>query len=323
MQDKDLLEKFVNHLLVNYSPKKELVLELANILKMEKESVLRRLNGKVQFTIKEMRLIAQKLDISMDILLCGKTKNTLLPVELLMPLSQRSVDTLVDRMEIVMDMVLKNTLNKPSHLGYIFSSLPIEFFSPYDHLCKFMYFKWAYFFTDTSLGSDYKKWQLPQKIQLYQKELIDYWRNFESIFYIWDNPVIWNLTKEISLFYKMKILDEEDISLIKKDIHDMLDKIESCIEERKNGDVAPFDLYISSVNIGMSCIYYYSDDHYLLNYQTPFLWSDFHRNNESFDKVNAWINSMKKVSTLISGSGVVGRYIFFDEQHKIVENNIF
>ncbi|MDU1906377.1 MAG: helix-turn-helix domain-containing protein [Dysgonomonas sp.] len=323
MPEKDLLEKFVDHLLVNYSPKKELVPELANILKMEKESVLRRLNGKVQFTIKEMGLIAQKLNISIDTLLCDKTKSTLLPVELLMPLSQRSMNTLIDEIEMVKNTILKDTLNKPCHLGYIFNSLPVEFFSPYDYLCKFMYFRWAYFFTDTSLGSGYKKWQLPQKLEMHHKDLVDYWNNFESAFYIWDNPVIWNLMKEIGLFYKMKILDEDDVLLIKKDLHDMLNNIESCIEERKNRDVTPFDLYISSVNIGMSCIYYYSDDQYLIDYQTPFIWSGLHKNNESFDKINTWINSMKKVSTLISGSGVIDRYIFFDEQHKIVDGTIF
>lgn len=318
MQGKDLPEKFVGYLHSNYPQKKELVSLLADILKIEKESVSRRLNDKVQFTAREIGIIAEKLDISLDQLLKRKSDSTLMSLDLIMPLSFDSIEKLVNEIGLNTNRV-KELSYESLRLGYIFSSLPIEFYSPYEHLCKFMYFKWAYRYTKESLSLRYKNWQIPPEINFYHEELIDCRNNLESIFYIWDNPVIWNLVQEIDLFHKMRVISSDDVLLITKDLHSLLDNIEMGIRGIINEEKS-FDLYISSINIGVSCVCYYSKDCSLIEYNEPFAWSVILGNTETFNKIYNWINSMKNVSTLISGSGAIDRRIFFDEQHKIVDS---
>jgi len=324
MHEKDLHDKFIGYLHSIYPKKRELISILTDILKIERESISRRLNGKVLFTVREIGKIAEKLDISLDHLLNKKSDSTLLSLDLIRPLSLNSIDSLIKRIKLH-----KNTLEeiggKPLHIGYIFDSLPVEFFSVYSNLCKFMYFKWVRHFTTENLHIDYTGWKLPEVINEYHRDIRNIWKKSESIFYIWDNPVIWNLTKEIDLFYRMRILNENDVFLIKQDLHNLLENIEmrtaNNIENCESSE-NQFELYISSVNIGVSCIYYYAPGFSLIYYNTPFAHSDLYEDIEAFNNVYKWINSMKKVSTLISGSGAMERRIFFDEQHKIIDNCI-
>jgi len=322
MYEKKLHEKFVGYLNIIYPRKKELTTILADILGIERESVSRRLNGKVLFTVNEIGKISEKLDISLDRLLNKRPNATLFSLELSMPLTFSSINMLVELTSVYKDK-LKELSENSMHIGYIFYTLPLEFFMPYSNLSKFMYFKWAYYFVKEDFFKNYTSWQIPPKILEYHKEIIDCWVRYETLFYIWDNPVIWNLMKEVNFLYKMQILSENDVSLIKKDLHDLLNNIEMQtrgVINSNNGFGNPIDLYISSVNIGATCIYYHSSNKFLVQYITPFLQSAIREDVDTFNKMYDWINSMKSVSTLISGSGAVERRLFFDEQHKIVDS---
>lgn len=320
IKEKDLLEKFRNYLYSNYPDKKELVSRLANILKMERESVLRRLRGNVQFTVGETGMIARALDISIDYLITGKTESILFSMDLLMPSNIDSMDSLIKELDASRSMI-KKISGRPLHAGYIFDSLPIEFYAPHEHLSKFMYYKWAYYFTDENFRMDFPNWQIPQEIKEIQEEIIGYRKYFESMFYIWDNPVVPTLIRDMETLYKMRIINEGDIALIKSDLHHMLNDIEMDINSRSSNDNEKgelFDLYVSDINIGVSCGYF-SPDCPLIHYKLPFTRTLLHENPEGCNKIYKWVNSMKTVSTLISGSGTIDRRIFFDKQHKIVE----
>lgn len=325
LQKKDLLEKFRDHLYLHYPNKKELVSVLADILNMESVSISRRLNGKIQFTVREMGIVADKLNISIDNLIKEKTDSDsiLLSVKLLMPSSSESLESLVKEIETSKNK-LKKMLEDPLRAGYIFDSLPVEFFAPYQHLCKFFYYKWAYYFTDENIHMDYSNWLIPDSIKELQAELVSCQHNFQSIFYIWDNPLIINLIREIDVFAKMRIIKDEDILLIKEDLHHMLNDVEMNIanegSREKNGGPS-IELYISNIKIGVSCICYDSQDYSFVNYGLPFAQASLQEDVYAYNKVYQWINSIKKISTLISGSGAINRRIFFDEQHKIIDNS--
>ena len=322
MQEEDLHKKFLEYLYSNYPRKRELISILADTLKIERESVSRRLNGKVLFTVKEIGKIAEKLEISIDHLLNKKVSSPLLFSELTIPYHFDSMDALIKAMEDN-TCKLKEICKNPIHIGCLFESLPIEFYTSHEHLNKFMYFKWGSYFVKSDPHKEYAKWQIPEQINHYHKELIECWNKHESVLYIWDSPLIWNLSKEISLFYKMRILKKEDVDSIKKDLHLLLDNVEAHTNGLNGNSVLSgknIDLYISNTNIGASCTYYQSPEATLVQYRTPFLQTTIYKDPDAFRKTYEWINSMKKVSTLISGSGAVERYIFFDEQHKIVDS---
>lgn len=324
MYEKDLHEKFVSYLHVCYPRKRELISLLTDILILERESVSRRLNGKVLFTVNEIGKVARCLNVSIDRLLEKNQNPPLFPLNLIMPLRLESIDVLIEQIDKNKEK-LKCVEEYPFEVGHIFDSLPVEYFMSYTYLCKFMYFKWAYFFVGNNSFKDYNTWRVPLQIYDYHDELIKCWNNYDAIFYIWDNPVIWNLVGEINLFYKMRILNEKDVALIKKDLHDLLDDVEMRTKETGNGkDISKknADLYISSVNIGVTCIYFQSPEISFIHYKPPFALPALYKDAESFNLIYDWINSMKRVSTLVSGSGAVERRIFFDKQHEIVEKEL-
>lgn len=324
-KNKDLLESFRDFLNSSYQNKKELISILSNILKAEPISISRRLNGNIQFTIREMGMICESLNISIDHLLTKEPDSILLSMNLLMPSSSGLLESLEKEIE-ESKKKLKKIENKPIHVGYVFDSIPIEFIAPYPNLCKFFYYRWAYYFSDEYIHRDYSNWSIPPSIKQNQEELIDFRNNFfESIFYIWDYPVISNIAREIAIFKQMGIISDEDALEIKQSLHSMLYDIESLIinEEAKNSvERSSFELYISNIKIGFTCIYYDCKEDSFIHYNLPFSQTTRIENNiDAFNKVYRWVNSIKKISTLISGSGAIYRRIFFEEQHKIIDSN--
>lgn len=315
MQEKDLHEKFVNYLKSNYPNKKELTTMLSDILKIERESITRRLNDKVLFTIREMGKIAGKLNISVDSLIFQKQNITLLPLDLIMPMEFDSMDQLIDIVGSIKNILMDSS--DQSDVGHVFNSLPVEFFFPYTNLSKFMYFKWEYYFVKDGFRKEYASWKIPNLLHKYHEELINCWHSYKTIFYIWDNSVIWNLVNEINYLYRARLIGKEDIILIKNDIHCLLDDIEF---KTKNANAErSIDIYISSVNVDITCTYFVSPKKSLMYYKSSFIQSVIYDNTEACDKIRTWINSMKKMSTLITGSGVIEGRLFFDQQHKIID----
>lgn len=322
MREKDLHERFVNYLHLSYPKRRELTTILTDILKIERESIVRRLNGKVLFTVNEIGRIAEELDFSIDPLLKENPNRVLLPLDLVMPSNVDSVDSLIQVIANSAKILKKMTQESPVYTGQIFDSLPLEFFIPYTNLCKFMYFKWMNYLVKDNFYNDYASWQIPMEIKRCQDELMDCWNDSNVLFYIWDNPVIWNLTKEIEYLYKMRILNLNDVELIKKDLHGLLNDVElrtRGINDEHDSPAKSIDMYVSSVNIGMSCTYFQSSTDAYVYYKAPFFHSVVHQNGEMFDKMYEWINSMKRISTLITGCGAIERRLFFDEQHIIVD----
>lgn len=318
----DLHQNFVDYLYSNYSSKKELTDTLVDILKIDRESVLRRLNNKVLFTAKEIGKIAEKLNISLDYMLSKNTDSIFLPLNLVMPHTIESVDDYFKLFSNDIQLLEKISIESPLHIGYIFDTLPINFYAPYEYLYKYICFKNMSFYIKTRFYEKYSHWQIPKELHDYKKLVTKCLDNCESIFYIWNNPVITNLIKDLNFSYKLKLIEKEEVQLIKKDIHLLLNNIVNraqMVKKDINSITKPIDLYILNINITFSCVYVHSKANTLLQFRTPFPYSKLCRNTKEFYTVYNWMNSMKKLSTLVSDSGIVERNLFFEEQHEIVD----
>ena len=318
MDNYDLHERFVYYLQTNYPNKRELVTLLADILKIERESVSRRLNGKVLFTVKEIGSITRQLNISLDRLLDQQSRLSFLPLTTINPYSVSSMDAFYDRTILYKDK-LKMISNQSPAVGQIFDALPIEFFSTYSNLCRFIYYKWAHFFLKASYETDFTKWEIPDKIKACHVELLDMFNDFKSVFYIWNKPVIWNLMGEINYFQSIRLLKTQDVTVLKSELHALLERVEEFARINNTMQYTDAALYVSSINIGASCTYFSTPNESLIYYRTPFLMSTLYEDADTFHMIYEWINSMKEISTLVSGSGEKERRIFFDEQHRIVD----
>lgn len=316
----NLHERFVQGLKEKFTRRSELVNLISEILFIEKESASRRLSGRVNFSVDEIGILACKLGISLDSLLYPIDSTLMVPFVMNCPKKQTSFDVVIEILEKSVSQH-RELIREPAGIVTVFDSLPIEFFVHYPELCKFLYFKWGHFFVGTSEFKDYRNWRMPAKLDSLHKELMDCYACYQSAVYIWDNPVIWNLTNDIRYLLQIDMLQREDAAKIKADVHRMLDDVEGVASGMPNADSAleNKEFYVSSINIGMTVTCITGKNRSMSFFKTFFVNSYTSPDRNFCMSAGSWINGMKKVSTLISGSGEKERTLFFKEQHRIVD----
>ena len=316
-----LLDRFINALHGKTEKRRELVQFISETLHIEKESASRRLNKKVYFSIDEMGILSTKLGISLDLLQSyDKGFPHLTAYSLQAPMSLDSMNSLTLKIETSLHL-LKDLCREPTEYGAFFSSLPIVFQIPYKNLLKFTYFKWGYYHIGPEKFSEYSSWSIPKEILDLNPKITDVCNKWTKVLYLWDISTIWNLVKDIKYFKSTYILDQKNAELIKKDLHEMLYNIENAANQINNSILhrPKSELYVSSVNLGANHSYFISPNRGYCASHSHFVGLNYSDNYDMCLKVQKWINSMKKICTLISGCGIKGRRMFFYDQHETVD----
>lgn len=315
----DLNDSFLKALKEKFSKQSELISAVEDILKIERESAYRRIKGIVQFSIREMGCLANELNISLDNLLMNNQTNVL-QVHMLCPRSEDSLEKRVQRVNEYLEKVKAIEDHPDSEMGVVYTNLPMEFYSTYRHLLKFIYFKWGNYYVGPEKYKDFAKWKLPVDIKNYHVNVMKMFDKIKKFVYIWDKSIIWNLTKELNYFSEAGMIEEEDVANIKSDLHNMLNDLERLVAAggpENNSDKIEF--YVSHVRIAVTYCYLYSNT-YWASYITSYsMLSTINENKDTCNHVRGWVKSMKKVSTLISGTCDKERILFFKEQHQIVD----
>lgn len=319
----DLHEEFIKALHAKI-PKKELTGRVADMLLIEKDSAYRRVSGKVAFTTREIGIIADKLNISLDrIMRQNEEFITWLPFVFQSPLKTHSIDCLFDTIDTSLDMISNITENGtegPVEMGSFCSSFPIElcFYSP--PLLKFMFFKWGHNCVGTEEFNHYAEWELPDRVELIFQKMERIYQ-FDQIYYIWDSSMIWTLVNEINTLHVMGVIKTPERDQIREALKEMMVKSEHSL----NGNYTPVygpdasDFYISNQYMGFTCYYCVCGERHFVAFQSNFNFCVIDDNLETFHKLKDWMDSFKRLSTKLSGSGRIERKLFFDEQQTIIE----
>ena len=324
MSQIDLLDTFINALHCRINKKSDLVNFIADSLNIEKESVYRRLNKKVYFSVTEVGLLSAKLGISIDRILNYKYKYGYASppaYTLYLPKRVQSIDSLIDSIEINLKL-LEDISKESTEFGQTFLSLPIEFVIRHNNLLKFIYFKWGYYYTGSKDYDNFSLWQIPERLLSINNKITEIYRRWKSITYLWDMSSIWCLVKDIEYFNSIHALNPNDTEALKCDLHKMLYNMEQVAAGISINyfDSDRIQIYISTVQMGGELAYYISNEKQYSSFHTYFIGSKFSDDRQTCMQVHDWIDSMKKVCTLISNSGAKERTLFFNEQHQIVDN---
>lgn len=315
-------EEFIDALRKKIPHRPELVKEVSRILKIEKEPASRRLNGNVSFSVNEMGALARELSISLDTLLHKGDQLRWVPYIFELPWRQTSFDPLITLIEEHIARSKKICSAPRSEFGAVYGSLPLEFFMPYDELMKFFLFKWGVFFVGTDEFNDYASWEVPDRFYPIREKLSNLCINRGKVMYIWDDTMIWALVKELSYLCVMHTIDDESRERIRTELHRVLTDIEAYI--KKLNDSAPMEpevsFYISTVQIGVNSWYHISEKGYSAFFETHFTRTPLSEDPESCLAIREWINSLKTISYMVSGSGHKERRLFFEEQHRIIDS---
>lgn len=316
----NLHDAFIKSLHDKIPNKKFLVDRISDILNIEKEPASRRINGKVLFSVQEMGIVAKELGIVIDSLLHQEVKYQWVPILLGAPMSVGNMSDLTCIIENTLSCMLRIS-QKPTTFGTIFHTLPIELFCDYPYLTKFMFFRWGYYFVGIEEFDDFSGWELPTELMHFTSKINRINVNVQKSLYIWDESLIWTFVREVNYLRKLHIINEKDTTNIREELKYMLDQLEKCLKLNSYPTVMGEEVrfYFSNVNVGITSLYFSSDDQYLSTLQTSFSFSRLDESYENFRNIKSWVDSFKNISTLISGSGSLERRQFFRRQHRIID----
>ena len=322
MKKRDLHDEFIDELGNRIPKRADLISRASDILRLEKESIYRRMAGKVNFSIREMGILAKELHISLDSLLYREEDTQWFPFILGIPLKFHSINALCDMVDLNLKRIGNISRAGPCETGKVYHTLPLELFIHFPLIMKFMFFKWGNYFVNSEEFNNFSRWELPDRLSTITEKYHDI-NNFQKAFYIWDNSLIWALSKEIDNFYRMHIITPQEKEEIKNDLKSLLLKLEKTL----NGTFIPniplgpqIAFYVSSIPMGFTSCYYQSETQRLATLQTNFSFSLLENSKENLDKVKEWIKSFRNISTLLSESGRIERRLFFEAQYKIIDN---
>ena len=167
---------------------------ISDILRLEKESVYRRIAGRVNFSVREMGILARELGVSLDSLLYRDKEFQWLPFRLESPQQFRSMDSFYEMIEFNQKCIGEITRDEPGETGNVYNSLPLEFFISSPLLTKFMFFKWGNYFVRSEEFNSFSGWELPDRVKAIAARCAGLYYIREA-FYIWDSSLVWTLVR--------------------------------------------------------------------------------------------------------------------------------
>jgi hypothetical protein len=292
---------------------------IADILDIDKDAVYRRLRGKVEFSFTEMAMIARNLGISLDdlagienvpngknthLVLCNQINPTTSDyeafdrhVKLLRSIKDEPGTTILDAQNV----------------------FPHYLFLGYENITKFYLFRWS---QASGCGNpfSFSDINIPDRLRAIHEDMYKYARHISSTLYVFNCLLFQRCVMHLKYYAKVRMIKEEEVSLIKHDMNALLDYIEDLAIKGKYPETGKeVSIYLSDINFdaNYSCLkcshtYFTLLKAYLLNFVGSY-------NSDVYNETYAWIRNLQRMSTLITVSGEKMRATFFDEQRKIID----
>lgn len=320
MDEKCLHSAFVKAL-EGIIPKKTVLADfISKTLCIEKETAYRRLRGEVHFSFREVGLLAEKLNISLDDLIIKNGSGLQKKMIMELPLNylagtygQLQILDMVNYLEVF-------TREANSEYGAALSGIPFSLFLQYSFLARFFRLKYVNHAESTFACVPFEKIkESDAKIQ-YRNELYFLYRQISHTYYIWDRTIIPTLVNDIKYSNSIRLITDTELSELKRELHRFLDDLEYTASQgvfKETGN--KFELYISDAHIDMTYAYMRSDKRNTSMLSSFILFFNTSEDKASFQKVNNWLKSLKRFSTLVSGIAERERIQFFEEQRSIVD----
>jgi len=311
-------KEFMSAIQSRISHKASLANTITELLDIDKDAVYRRLRGKVDFSFTEMATIAKSLGISLDVI-AGIENQQSRPAQI-------NISRQVNPTEFDYEMFdghvnfLKSIKDEPdTKIMEASNILPHYLYQDYEHLSHYYIFCWNHA-GNFGKALPYHEIIMPERLQVLQKETCRYARHISSTLYVLDCLVFQRLVTNIKYFARIRLINEEDVSLIKNDLMMFLDNFENMAIKGKHEETGnEVSIFISDIasDANYSCLK--SKNIHLTLLRAFIINATVTFDIEVFNAVTAWIRSLQRMSTLISVSGEKLRALFFEEQRQIVK----
>ncbi len=290
---------------------------LMDITPMSKEAAYRRLRGEIPFSTEEAIRICRKLNLSLDEMARVNREGSftfyLNPIFPPNPLEEYY------RMMTRIIQLLEQVKENPHSFAYKAQILiPLEFVYKYKLLNKHIFFKWIYQLKSNSDPIKFSDVHLPQKIYDIQKKYLSLSSEIKVSLII-DNYCFSNLVRDIKFFSNIGLISAEEVIEMKKEIHSILNDMESAANKKLPQNEFKLLLYITHTFFDASYIYIQNNSSQVCALRIYGINNLFCENTKICEAQKVWIESLIRYSTLISGSGELIRFNYFKKQREIVD----
>lgn len=291
---------------------------LMDILSISKEAVYRRLRGDALFTLYETVLISKKLGIPLNSFI-SPSENLIYELKPQRHYNLREIDyKMLEEFLGVLKMAAQEANSEFVLSANRFPEFPSHKFY---WLTKYSSFRWMYLNQDNS--NSVKRFDeifFPKRFFELAQEIVEGTMSVKNICYIWDDILFYGMVKEIKYFHGIHLINNEDLNFIKQDFHKLLDLLEQIAIKGQMPAGGKAQVYVSNVNFDATYCYLETDifnismiGAFSVNYLTA-------TDRLAILKMKERIQSIKRVSTLISESGEIQRQNFFKQQREYVDS---
>jgi len=292
---------------------------LSDILSIGRESVYRRLRGEINFTFEEVAILSKELNFSLDNLIgINKDSNALFNIHMLQKIDY--FDIYVNKIMEYGKLFRESSAQMPTRARMSVNTIPYFFHISYEALSKLRIYKWLYQNQKIKPGDKYSDFLLPKKIYDTHDAFFKDIQTVPNITIIMDNNVFWSVTKDIEYFLKRNLLSDDDLIILKKELHRMVDVIEKMATEGVCRNGVKVEMYISAVDLEASYLHYEYGDNQFAQVRIYSISAI-----DSFDPgictiQKQWMESQKRYSVLISESGEMQRFEYMNKQREYIDN---
>lgn len=317
--NKQLHEKFLVKLKQRIPERGRLSRFLIDALCIEKEAVYRRLRGEVQFTLAEAAVIARKLHISIDDIFSIAAKYRGYPFRLYGYnfFNMTEADYAIAEQYL---SVIRMAVNDPhSEFGYGSRIVPLHFSASYKRIFRLYMLRWLYQFDDPGATLPYAQVVIPARFQAYHDEFTEEVQKVKHTYFVWDDLLMYYMANDIRYFYRIGIMTDEDVALLKEELLQFLKDLESLASKGHYKTGNKVEIYVSNLNFEATYTYLYSEN-VQLSMMTAFSLSALTSlEAEACERMRTWIHSLKRTSTLISTCSEIDKAHFFKKQRDYLD----
>jgi hypothetical protein len=294
---------------------------LANLLSehlcIGREAAYRRVRGDVPFSFGEAATIAANLNLSLDTVI-GKSRDDIIPFYYTALSFSDLSDKNYELFKKNINVYNRGRHDPNSELAIAINMIPLTFLTKYIHLMRLRCYKWTYQHEGRENMVPYAALPFPER---FFRLGDDYSRAVEGMHdtYIIMDPMIFNyLVSDINYFVDVGLILPAETEHIKNELLLLLDDMERVAANGRYDSGNRLNLYISNTNFE-STYSYTMYEHgsvcclsiFTLNVLTSV-------DPTMLNMIKEWIQSLKRLSTLISEAGEMPRRQFFRKQRELV-----
>lgn len=288
-------------------------------LDIGKESAYRRLRGEKPLSVEELYKLSLELNFSLDDIIDNNKKNTV-TFNHIGSFEQGPEKNLHEFLRYY-ETYLKRLINADNSeiictMNHLVNSLIVG----YEHLFKFIYYRWIHQMTEVPLNYYYSSCIIPAEIKEICNRTVVLHTKIKKVTYIIDNNLFLNLVKEIQYYYIRGLIDKDELNILKEEFLNFMDNIEKMMNKGIDKHGTNINIYLSVFHINSTTAYAKWDDNEESAFWHHYGYPIYTRNKEITKRHRLWINSLKKYSTVISQSNELLQAEFMNRQRNYISN---